>query len=384
MSTFNYVSIYTANVLGIMLGLVLLIGNSWRWKRSDRENVLFVFMLVLVFFTCITEPVAFMIDGKPGYQYRILIYVCDTFTYSSNLMASATWVIFLIYHLRGSINRIHVMIINIVVAAGLAFLFINLFVPVVFRLDAGNSYVRQPAYFIYLAIDIMMLVDSFITYIIIRLRGRRLKFFFFWVYSIPVILGAAIQSSVYGTSMIAPCMMISLAGLMSSIQNEMIFKDKLTGIYNRYYLDQLEDELKRDRDGEYTFLMIDINDFKSINDNYGHLTGDQAIIDTSNILKKAVGSQGAAIRYAGDEFVVVLSTKNEIDTDIFIANIKKGFEDFNKAGKAKYELNVSMGYDIVNLRQTSMDEVMNHIDKLMYEDKTRYYMTHAVKNRRHT
>ena len=379
----NYMSIYTANLLGIMLGLVLLIGNGWRWKRNDKENTLFIFMLVLVICTCVAEPLAFTHDGRPGHFNRILLYVCDTFTFASNLMASATWLVFLVIHLKGSISRIHISLINIIVAAGLITLTVNLFHPVVFMIDGTNTYHRYATYYAYLVADVFMLLDSFATYMYIRIRGRRLRFFFFWVYSIPVILGTVIQSKFYGTSMIAPCMMISLAGLMSTIQNEMIFKDKLTGIYNRYYLDQLDEELKRDKDGEYTFIMLDINDFKSINDNYGHQTGDRAIIDTANILKKAVGSKGAAIRYAGDEFVIVLSTKTEIDTDIFIANIRKGFDEFNHSGAAEYELHVSMGYDVVNLRNTTMDKVMNHIDKLMYEEKTAYYRTHEHKNRRH-
>ena len=382
MGTINYVSIFTANLLSVLLGFVLLIGNSWRWKRNDRENVLLVFMLTLVMLTCITEPLAFYLDGRPGPYYRIIIFVCDTFTFAANLMASASWLMFLVYHLKGSISRFHAALINTLVTAGLLTLFINLFYPVVFMIDASNSYHRYFTYYIFLAVDVFMLMDSFVTYLIIRLKGRRLKFFFFWVYSIPVLLGALIQSSTFGLSMIAPCMMISLTGLMSTIQNEMIFKDKLTGLYNRYYLDQLEEELKRDSDGTYTFLMIDINDFKSINDSFGHQTGDQAIVNTANILKKAVGSQGAAIRYAGDEFVVVLSTRNKIDTDVFIANIKTGFDNFNKTANVGYELHASMGYDVVNLRESTMDEVMNHIDKLMYEDKTRYYKTHAAKNRR--
>ena len=382
METFNFISISCANILGIMMGIVLLIGNSWRWKRNDRENTLLIFMLVLVILTCICEPVAFFIGGRPGRFYRIIMYVCCTYTFASNLMAAASWLMFLVYHLKGSISRIHAAFINIVVTAGLVVLIINLFHPAVFMIDASNTYHRLSVYYAYLIADVFMLIDSFATYLYIRLKGRRLRFFFFWVYSIPVLVGAVIQTRFYGISMIGPCMLISFTGLMSTIQNEMIFKDKLTGLYNRYYLDQLEEEHKQDKDGEYTFIMIDINGFKSINDNFGHQTGDQAIINTAGILKNAVGSMGTAIRYAGDEFVAVLSTKNAIDTDIFIANIKKGFDDFNKSGTAKYELHVSMGYDVVDLRKTTMDEIMNHIDKLMYEDKTRYYKTHALMNRR--
>ena len=119
--------------------------------------------------------------------------------------------------------------------------------------------------------------------------------------------------------------------------------------------------------------MLDINDFKSINDRFGHLEGDRAIVDTADIIKKAIGSSGAGIRYAGDEFVIVLSTRTPIDTDIFVTNIRKGFDEFNAEEGHKYELHVSIGQSMVNLSEVSIDEVMNRIDKLMYEDKRRSY-----------
>ncbi|MBQ6904584.1 MAG: GGDEF domain-containing protein, partial [Spirochaetia bacterium] len=109
------------------------------------------------------------------------------------------------------------------------------------------------------------------------------------------------------------------------------------------------------------------------NDRFGHLEGDRAIVDTADIIKKAIGSSGAGIRYAGDEFVIVLSTRTPIDTDIFVTNIRKGFDEFNAEEGHKYELHVSIGQSMVNLSEVSIDEVMNRIDKLMYEDKRRSY-----------
>jgi diguanylate cyclase (GGDEF)-like protein len=232
-------------------------------------------------------------------------------------------------------------------------------------------------YYFYLVMEFLMLFGSLAFYIYIRIKGRRLRFFFFWVYILPIVIGVFMQTSYYGLSLIAPCLLIALTGLMSTIQNELIFKDKLTGLYNRYHLDQLGEEFRNSGDSEYTFIMIDINDFKSINDRLGHLTGDRAIIDTANIIKKAIGSSGAGIRYAGDEFVIVLSTRSQIDTDIFVTNIRKGFDEFNSGKDHPYELHVSMGQSKVKLNEVSMDEVMNRIDKLMYEDKRRYYKKRA-------
>ena len=373
MDKISMLSIFTANFLGIMLALTLYVANSWRWKREDLENLLLIFMLILIGITCITEPVAFLINGKEGGIYTILIYLCYTWTYAANLLASASWFVFIAYHLDSRIPRIPVNIINALVAVGLLLLFVNLFTPVVFRIDEHNNYQRLSVYYYYFIAEFIMLFGSLAFYIYIRIKGRRIRFFFFWVYVLPILIGVIIQTANYGLSLIAPCMLIALTGLMSTIQNELIFKDKLTGLYNRYYLDQLGEELRNDKDADYTFLMLDINDFKSINDRFGHLEGDRAIIDTADIIKKAIGSTGAGIRYAGDEFVIVLSTRTQIDTDIFVTNIRKGFDDFNAEEGHKYELHVSIGQSMVNLSEVSIDEVMNRIDKLMYEDKRRSY-----------
>ncbi|MBQ7586801.1 MAG: GGDEF domain-containing protein [Lachnospiraceae bacterium] len=373
MDNISMLSIFTANFLGIMLALTLYVANSWRWKREDLENLLLIFMLILVGITCITEPAAFLISGKEGGIYTILIYLCDTWTYAANLLASASWFVFIAYHLDNRIPRIPVNIINALVAVGLLLLFVNLFTPVVFRIDEHNNYQRLSVYYYYFIAEFIMLFGSLAFYIYIRIKGRRIRFFFFWVYVLPILTGVIIQTANYGLSLIAPCMLIALTGLMSTIQNELIFKDKLTGLYNRYYLDQLGEELRNDKDADYTFLMLDINDFKSINDRFGHLEGDRAIVDTADIIKKAIGSSGAGIRYAGDEFVIVLSTRTPIDTDIFVTNIRKGFDEFNAEEGHKYELHVSIGQSMVNLSEVSIDEVMNRIDKLMYEDKRRSY-----------
>lgn len=373
MDNISMLSIFTANFLGIMLALTLYVANSWRWKREDLENLLLIFMLILVGISCITEPAAFLISGKEGGIYTILIYLCDTWTYAANLLASASWFVFIAYHLDNRIPRIPVNIINALVAVGLLLLFVNLFTPVVFRIDEHNNYQRLSVYYYYFIAEFIMLFGSLAFYIYIRRKGRRIRFFFFWVYVLPILTGVIIQTANYGLSLIAPCMLIALTGLMSTIQNELIFKDKLTGLYNRYYLDQLGEELRNDKDADYTFLMLDINDFKSINDRFGHLEGDRAIVDTADIIKKAIGSSGAGIRYAGDEFVIVLSTRTQIDTDIFVTNIRKGFDEFNAEEGHKYELHVSIGQSMVNLSEVSIDEVMNRIDKLMYEDKRRSY-----------
>ena len=91
--------------------------------------------------------------------------------------------------------------------------------------------------------------------------------------------------------------------------NDLVFRDDLTQIYNRrFFYRYLRDEVAwGDAEGEpLSLLMIDLDHFKQINDRYGHLEGDRALIHVSKHFREQVGDAGHVIRYAGDEFAVLL------------------------------------------------------------------------------
>ncbi|MFH0888813.1 MAG: diguanylate cyclase [Planctomycetota bacterium] len=94
---------------------------------------------------------------------------------------------------------------------------------------------------------------------------------------------------------------------------ELVFKDELTNLYNRRFFNQYLKE-KFDWKGQslLSLLMIDIDYFKKINDTYGHLEGDNILEQFGVIIKETVGDTGVSIRYAGDEFsVIILSDKKK-------------------------------------------------------------------------
>jgi len=85
-------------------------------------------------------------------------------------------------------------------------------------------------------------------------------------------------------------------------------RDSLTGLYNRrYFLDQLEAELSyaRRHQTPLSLVMIDIDHFKTINDTYGHPTGDQVLVAFARLLRDAVRTEDLTARYGGEEFVLV-------------------------------------------------------------------------------
>ncbi|MGD2217215.1 MAG: GGDEF domain-containing protein, partial [Gemmatimonadales bacterium] len=98
--------------------------------------------------------------------------------------------------------------------------------------------------------------------------------------------------------------------------SRLIFEDELTGIHNRrFLLSYLEHKVRWERDDDYplSLLMIDLDQFKQINDTHGHDTGDQALTWMATLVKEVGGDEGLPVRYGGDEFMLLLpkSTRRE-------------------------------------------------------------------------
>lgn len=97
--------------------------------------------------------------------------------------------------------------------------------------------------------------------------------------------------------------------------NDKIYKDPLTGAYNRHYYEEQLQGLR----GYPAVAMLDIDNFKKINDTYGHHAGDAALRGVVDLIKKIICSNDVIIRYGGDEFLIVfhgmdmLSFKNKLE-----------------------------------------------------------------------
>ena len=108
----------------------------------------------------------------------------------------------------------------------------------------------------------------------------------------------------------------------------------------------LEGYMERHTEGEETdlhFLMIDLDDFKQINDTYGHVEGDRALIRIAGVLKKTLaGHAGILARYGGDEFCIAGEMLRE-ETEQLIKNLYENLEKANKQADCPYDIGMSVG-----------------------------------------
>ena len=113
--------------------------------------------------------------------------------------------------------------------------------------------------------------------------------------------------------------------------------------------------------------MLDIDNFKTINDRFGHQEGDVALIRTAGILRSVTKGKEYVARYGGDEFCVISDRKDPESLEELVGNIRAGLGEFNETSKKPYKLSFSVGYAVYH---TSMggtsEQFLRIIDQNMY------------------
>jgi diguanylate cyclase (GGDEF)-like protein len=149
--------------------------------------------------------------------------------------------------------------------------------------------------------------------------------------------------------------------------------DQLTGLHNRRgFLTLAEHQLKlsdRTNKGMQLFF-ADIDGMKWINDKMGHKEGDNALIEVATALKDTFRSSDIISRMGGDEFAVLAIDTCKLNPEILTTRLHSELEAFNNKENQKFRISVSVGcayYDPE--KPSSIEELMAHADKLMYEQK---------------
>jgi diguanylate cyclase (GGDEF)-like protein len=135
----------------------------------------------------------------------------------------------------------------------------------------------------------------------------------------PTVIGALQLILHASVLMVWPATALAMVMMQIVTLTEKINLDHLTGLYNRKYLDEyVDDVLQMSRAGgalrggkKFAAIMLDIDDFKSINDTFGHVEGDHAIVLAAELLRKSIRKGDVAARYGGDEFLIVLDQCSE-------------------------------------------------------------------------
>jgi len=152
---------------------------------------------------------------------------------------------------------------------------------------------------------------------------------------------------------------------------ELAHYDELTGLANRMLLNKtLEEICSTKNNGKSAILFIDIDNFKNINDSYGHLTGDYTLQKIANIIKSTIREHDTVARISGDEFVICISQiKDKEDVDIYVKRLLRAFESPLILKNRQLTISLSIGISIYPDDTQIKEKLIDFSDQAMYKVK---------------
>jgi len=159
--------------------------------------------------------------------------------------------------------------------------------------------------------------------------------------------------------------------LQKNLQNLSLLDD-LTGLYNRRgFLALAEQHLRMiQRKGAALLIYLDLDDLKLINDSYGHLEGNRALIVTANVLRACFRQSDILARLGGDEFCVLMTDAGQDSTQQVRKRLQQRTDFINALSSWSFRLSLSVGIaDVPVVHQPSLDQLLRIADTQMYEEK---------------
>ena len=147
--------------------------------------------------------------------------------------------------------------------------------------------------------------------------------------------------------------------------------DELTGVINRRGYGELVDFYEKQylEDGtDFALFMMDINNFKTINDTYGHEFGNKVLVAVCRNLRRVAAKNSVVVRYGGDEFIILHQFSNPYDLIILMQKITSALASIAEVEDKQIDIRVAIGYDIYSAHKDKI-KLIESADAKMYENK---------------
>ncbi len=370
----NLTAALIADFAGVLLLVLILLARGWQLPGRRSESRILLILILASLFDCLIDPFIFMADGQSGTLSFVIVFFGNSFLFLYNLVVGTGVLALIVRHIRQRISRFQYVTAWILTIIETVLLVINFFTPIVFSVDENNVYKRGPLYFVYILAAVVLLAYGLIVYIKARRKVGSLRYFPVWEFILPIVCGVVLQTAFYGISTQPVCFALAFCSIVVNLQKEYLYIDKLTGVYNRYELDKLIGYYTGRRKKQFLAIMLDLNGFKAINDNFSHKEGDEALRTVADILTGICENEGDVIRFAGDEFVLILHDFGDNSVEDYKNRICEAFDAYNRTSGKPYKISAAIGgapFDVENGY-----DFIDRIDKLMYEDKKVFYRDH--------
>ena len=162
-------------------------------------------------------------------------------------------------------------------------------------------------------------------------------------------------------------------------------RDPMTNLYNRRYFNEIIKSLlliAKRTSQLFSLIIIDIDDFKNVNDTYGHSVGDRVINDLADIFRNTVRNSDISVRFGGEEFVIILPNTHLKEAEIIAKKLKDIVENNTIILKdgSRIKFTISLGVSQIQQDDESVETVLHKADEALYQAKNSGKNTIVIKS----
>ena len=304
---------------------------------------------------------------------QIILIISHSLYFFSESLIGYFYTNYILKRINLQEKRKYKFILYIPLILSIFFLIINFFQKTLFTISIDNLY--SPSKYLYLynlinAVYVLIIITNLISYYFYNKNSKN-EIKSLILFTLLPVVSAGIQNYNYGIILGQVGFTLSELLIYFNNQKKEANYDELTGVYNRRAFRKMANKIFYSNKSMFLMLM-DVDDFKIINDKYGHLEGDKALIQIAHILNSAINNTHknySLARYGGDEFVIVGNIRNKDEVAQLINQIEEEEKKYNKETNNKYNIKLSIGYDLQNDNHTSVEDLIKEADALMYAKK---------------
>lgn len=365
-----------ANGLTVLMMWFLLLCRRKNRESLHEEDKLYDGMAIVNLAGALSETIAFMVDGNQFTGCRQINYISNSICFIGTVSIGLLWCLYVELRIYRNYKRIFKKVRVVMFPWIVEVIMVLYNLPgtgIMFKISKENVYQRTAGSLVgYISLILYFAYSIYLVYHS-KKQGVNVNFFPVIYFVGPCFAGVLIQFLFYGITSSWVLVAIALIFVQMQTYAENLYMDELSGLYNRRYLNAVLSERKFTKCKSLYGIMMDVNAFKYINDNFGHSMGDKAICTLGNILFRSIPAAGMAIRYAGDEFIVLLSDVEEESVLATMKEIHNNLSRFNESGIEPFTLSVSMGYAEFG-SEDDAEVFLMHMDEKMYEEKRKYHL----------
>jgi diguanylate cyclase (GGDEF)-like protein len=376
MDNMGFMDNVVINIYSIVILIIIYFNSSKQDEKESLQQKLYMVILQLTMLMLVIDIFS-RFDGKPDSIYQAINHFGNFVMFLLNPIVPSLWLLYVHYQTFQEENKIReliypLLLINVI---NVCMLVLTQFFGWYYYIDLDNIYHRGSLFWFPTLITVGLIFAAFILIVVNRDKIERKYYFSLAFFAVPPLVCIILQVVFYGTSLVLNGVVLSLLIVFLKIQNHSMHIDYLTEVYNRKKLEVYMKEKINGSTEDKTFsaILIDLNNFKSINDTFGHDTGDNALRIFAKLLSNCLRPNDCIARFGGDEFCIVLDVSNRMDLESIVLRIDNCIDKFNNSDSQPYKLGYSMGYAIYDYHShMTVEEFQKHIDRLMYENKQAY------------